>query len=144
MDVQHYNINILQQFIESGSKKQSDFENVVNPPLITGDPDKKLIDVSCDSELHLLLGIIHIWFICLNYCEGIVEKIMREFEKRVFCHQTLEKTSCLSFSSRYAPTSLTFYIIAECLFQENIVRKSYQGGQSLEVSYPCIYNLIFI
>ena len=56
----------------------------MNPPLITGDPDKKLIDVSCDSELHLLLGIIHIWFICLNYCEGIVEKIMREFEKRVF------------------------------------------------------------
>ena len=50
----------VQGFVEGGSdlKTQRQFQNVVNQPLLTGGLDKKVIEIICVPELHLLLGNI--------------------------------------------------------------------------------------
>ena len=40
----------------SDKKKQKLFENVVNLPLITGDPEQTILGTISVPELHLLLG----------------------------------------------------------------------------------------
>ena len=41
----------------SDKKKQKLFENVLNLPLITGDPEQTILGTISVPELHLLLGI---------------------------------------------------------------------------------------
>ena len=59
-------------FVDGGANKktQKRFQNVTNPPLLTGSDDKLVLDILAVPELHLLLGI--------------VDKLLREFENRVF------------------------------------------------------------
>ena len=74
--------------MEDGSvrAKQKLYQNVVNEPLITGDADKKVLEILCVPELHLLLGRIIIYKIIFNsnMFIGIVDKLLTEFERGVF------------------------------------------------------------
>ena len=48
----------LQDFQESGAvrKKQQQFQNVVNEPLLTGDPQAQVLGLVSPPELHILIG----------------------------------------------------------------------------------------
>ena len=48
----------VQRFVEAGSdtKKQQEFENITNPPLLTSSPDKLIIEILSVPQLHILLG----------------------------------------------------------------------------------------
>ena len=48
-----------ERFMSGGGNKKfaKDFCNVVNPPLVTGSEDTKLIDILISPELHILTGI---------------------------------------------------------------------------------------
>ena len=96
-------LDFHQKFVNSGSnsKTQKNFDNVTNPPLITSPVETQIIEILCVPELHLLLGV--------------VEKLLREFENRVF----LNKNTGKKFMDNY-------------LKSVSIVRKSYQGATSLE------------
>ena len=61
-----------QKYLEDGSKyqKQKLYQNIVNSPLITGPPDKLVLDLLNLPSLHLLIGV--------------VEKQIKEIEKVVF------------------------------------------------------------
>ena len=54
----------FKEFVEDGSpvKKQKDYQNVINAPLITGRPDQTVMETLCLPELHLLLGIYKVIF----------------------------------------------------------------------------------
>ena len=67
----------------------------MNPPILSMDPDKRVIEVLHIPSLHLLLGV--------------VDKLLQELEKKV----------SKNWVDKY-------------LKKVNIVRKSYQGQQSLE------------
>ena len=51
-------------------RNQSHFQNFVNPPILSMDPDKRIIEVLHIPSLHLLLGV--------------VDKLLQELEKKVF------------------------------------------------------------
>ena len=53
-----YNKILLQRYVSDGSKikKQQFYQNVTNQPLITGDPDKQILNILGVPELHLLIG----------------------------------------------------------------------------------------
>ena len=79
---------IFQRYVEEGSnsKNQKIFENVTNTPLLTSSAEKKIIEIISVPELHLLLGnkkcIMQKKL--LSMIVGVVEKLLREFENRVF------------------------------------------------------------
>ena len=58
----------VEQYVNDGSdkKRQQLYENVVNYPLITGDPDQVVLKILGVPELHLLIGKLYIHN-CLNY-----------------------------------------------------------------------------
>ena len=61
---------------------------------------------------------------------GIVEKLLREFENGVFPTKAMGK----SFMDKYLKkVKIKIYFLLRCYPQVNIIRKSYQGQQSLEV-----------
>ena len=81
-------IFFCQNYVEAGSvkKTQQRFQNVTNPPLLAGDLDQKVLGLLCVPELHLLLGTekYFLLFIVFFISLGVVDKIMNEFENRVF------------------------------------------------------------
>ena len=52
-----FNLNV-QKYDESGaqSRQQQFYQNVVNPPLITGPPDRVVLDLLNCPSLHILIG----------------------------------------------------------------------------------------
>ena len=90
-------------YSEAGGIKrtQQKYQNVTNPPLLTADDSKLIIEVLCIPELHILIGV--------------VDKLLKEFEKNVFPSEDLG----LKFMDKY-------------LKKVAIERKSYQGAHSLE------------
>ena len=65
-------LKFAQAYCEAGSpyKRQMDFQNIVNPPLLTGDPDQLVLDILNLPSLHC-------------FC-GIVDKLMTSFEENAF------------------------------------------------------------
>ena len=61
-----------EKYVEDGakSKQQQHYQNVVNQPLITGPPEKLVLDLLNCPSLHILIGIVN--------------KLIIEFEKNVF------------------------------------------------------------
>ena len=51
-------------------KKAKKYTNVVHPPLLTGDKNKKILELVNIPDLHILLGVVH--------------KILKEIEKNLF------------------------------------------------------------
>ena len=66
---------------------------MTNQPLLAGDLDQKVLGLLCVPELHLLLGteeyflLLIVFFISLV----VVDKIMTEFENRVFVTKKVGK-----------------------------------------------------
>ena len=58
MDLDFDNYVLFQKYVEAGRpyKDQKNFQNVVNPPLITGPVDTVLLDKLNCPGLHILLG----------------------------------------------------------------------------------------
>ena len=101
-----YYMMLFQEYVAAGSdkKKQKNYQNVTNSPLLTGSADKQLLSILCVPELHLLLGeyteisthqknkqkncrylqisLLSVVFKPINL--GIVDKLITEFENRVF------------------------------------------------------------
>ena len=48
----------IQDFVQAGSKKAQamKFSNIINEPLLTGDPDTLVLQLINIPELHLLIG----------------------------------------------------------------------------------------
>ena len=71
-------------------KKQKDYQNVTNYPLLTADPEARILGILAIPELHCLIGKffyggggvrnLFLWSVSL----GIVDKLLKEFENRVF------------------------------------------------------------
>ena len=91
-------IILSQKYVEAGAdpKKQQQFQNVTHPPLITASLEKLILESLNVPELHLLLGtdiqakIMNLVFIQLSI--GVVEKLLKEFERNVFSTRDLGKT----------------------------------------------------
>ena len=66
---------------------------MTNLPLITSSAEKQIIEILCVPELHILLGknVTLFYFEVYNLCSGVVEKLLKEFERKVFSSKTLGK-----------------------------------------------------
>ena len=80
--VELFSIICVQRFVEAGSdtKKQQEFENVTNPPLLTSSPDKLIIEILSVPQLHILLGKetktgTLMYFILSRCCRKVAEQI---------------------------------------------------------------------
>ena len=78
-------IELNYKFVKNGSKmkKQQLYENVTNPPLVTGSVDDLILKMFAIPELHLLIGV--------------VDKLLTEFENRAL----LTKKAGRKFMDRY-------------------------------------------
>ena len=76
------------KFVESGGnkKKAKDYQNVVNPPLLTGDDSTKTLEVLNISELHCMTGTVGKLISEKERCAFVEkedgEKFMNDFLKR--------------------------------------------------------------
>ena len=116
----------LQQYLDDGAKRkdQRKFQNVVNAPLLTGSPDTKVLQIIAVSELHLLLGKyknVHNYIIQLfkYIILGIVEKILREIENKVFCAKDLGKKFMDKFLKKVRCDILKYYTIHLILLDDH-------------------------
>ena len=86
--------NILQSYVDAGcpSKRQKDFQNFVNSPLVTGPRDSFVLDKLNIPGLHIILGtesnIFFIFYTCFD--TGVVDKLISSFEENVFEKDGLE------------------------------------------------------
>ena len=72
-------------------KKQSQFNNIINPPLLSGPLDRKIIELLNIPSLHLFLGNLKLFLnstICSYYSLtiflGVVDKLLKELGKNLF------------------------------------------------------------
>ena len=78
-------LELHKAYSEAGGIKrtQQKYQNVTNPPLLTADDSKLIIEVLCIPELHILIGV--------------VDKLLKEFKKNVFPSEDLG----LKFMDKY-------------------------------------------
>ena len=95
------------KFVESGGKKNNakHYQNVVNPPLLTGDESTMTLEVLNISELH-----------CMT---GIVGKIISEMERCAFVEKQDGETFMNAFLKRED--------ISKCVYQGS---NSFEGNQA--------------
>ena len=78
---------VFKEYVESGSnrKKQQNFQNVINEPLLKGQPDQEVLGLIAVPELHLLIGFVFTIMLGsssfnLDFNKGVVDKLMKSIE----------------------------------------------------------------
>ena len=66
-------------------KDQKRFQNVVNDPLITGDPDDLILGLVTLPELHIMIGMRYQrQYIFMFFKIGVLDKVLKELERHLF------------------------------------------------------------